>query len=206
MADTPGLVAILCTVHGPMHIFSQEALVGIVSVLPIMTNQENSSSQCILDTPVDGFSVRQWVSYAKKKAAIASRVCRENGRLKAAVSDSEDELFAIDPWAASPAPIPNREANEEAAIDPWSGWGRKLDDPSPSPLSQKCIVHPSEPIVGKEMLESAGTDMHGTAELFTNTAALLPPSTDVDPYSPVSSGEVKAALLASMGVGSFQNG
>ena len=71
------------------------------------------SAQLLL---VDGFTIDQWSGYARLKASIASRVCCENGNLKA-------QLHAFssvgDPWA-------NRSlstvVHAEPAHDPWQHW------------------------------------------------------------------------------------
>merc|ERR1711879_446468 len=43
-----------------------------------------------------GYTVRRWIDHTKKKSCIASRMCRENGRLKATRSNEDDTLFEYD--------------------------------------------------------------------------------------------------------------
>ena len=90
---------------------------------------------------VDGFDVYEWAAYAKKKAQIASVICKERGRLKAILSASNskmnvfaterndvDELFGKDPWAAACSTPPAFCASPiSSAGDAWSSWQKKAN-------------------------------------------------------------------------------
>ena len=98
----------------------------------------------------DGFSIEQWASYAKRKAHIASAVCKENGSLKAKInatpiiegtgshecsgvghktSTSFDSIFASDPWRSGSAGLAQEkgsvvsvcESNNDEAWAKWRG-------------------------------------------------------------------------------------
>ena len=100
-----------------------------MSASPPTKQNENCLEQTPVDTQpslvpdaraslLDGVSIEQWANYAKRKAHIASAVCKENGVLKARLQDlarhhdvaadlvgdpheasaHEDKIFQHDPW------------------------------------------------------------------------------------------------------------
>ena len=77
-SGSPALVARFDTLHGPLQIYSQQALHAICSALPIVKH-DDAQAQALLE----GFSLEHWASYGRRKSRIASKVCKENGRLKA---------------------------------------------------------------------------------------------------------------------------
>ena len=89
MPDQLRIAAILQSQCGNLVIYDTDAIVKIVGALPRGIMCSMSSPQCDDPPPcpppvelLDGFTLQQWSTYAKLKASIASRVCRENGVLK----------------------------------------------------------------------------------------------------------------------------
>ena len=46
----------------------------------------------------EGYTAEEWAMFARRKAAIASHVCRENGQLKSKLNAKDDSVFEGDPW------------------------------------------------------------------------------------------------------------
>ena len=77
----------------------------------------------------EGFTFEEWASYAKKKLSLASRICKQNGELKAHIASSgdicpmrEDDFF--DPWVGATFQCTKEfpTAAAAAAVDAWSQW------------------------------------------------------------------------------------
>ena len=117
-------IAILNTSCGPLHIFHTSALREVVcSLAPLQ----------VADVQVlDGFNIHQWAEYGRKKAMIASRICKENGRLKllgTGAPSAGDCVFVKDPWAggASSKPLP---IGADSSDNAWSKWQSRLSTPT----------------------------------------------------------------------------
>ena len=89
MTDQLRIAAILQSQCGNLVIYDTDAVEKIVGALSRGIMCSMSSPQCDDPRPcpppvalLDGFTLQQWSTYAKLKASIASRVCRENGVLK----------------------------------------------------------------------------------------------------------------------------
>ena len=109
------LVARFDTFYGPLQIYSPQALHAICSALPIVKH-DDAQPQALLE----GFTFQQWASYGRRKSRITSKVCKENGRLKAILEstnsnwdkrnkvksahDDEDPLIFNDPWSGCSLP------------------------------------------------------------------------------------------------------
>lgn len=87
---------------------------------PPLSTEGVAPEECL----VDGFSAEQWASYAKRKASIASKVCRQNGWLKSQLNASGafglHGTGAFDPWAGKTLPQPAASLLDEH--DVWADW------------------------------------------------------------------------------------
>jgi len=152
-------VAILMSTQGPLHIFSASVVMSIINGPPAIietlvpgsgTSTGLALSTCSTNTKtsnsdtLDGFTIVEWAAYARRKAKIASTMCKANGCLKAklqelnasradkcfahdaardhgteVVEDSNDMLQSADPWlnATSAKPV-----LVEQKPDAWSLW------------------------------------------------------------------------------------
>ena len=209
--------------NAQLHFFTIEALQKFLDTRYSIskTAQALNLKDQLEGNKLEGFTIEQWAHLARKKASIASAVTKLNGALKSALArssqtsekTSRDIIFNTDHWKHTDL---HRAAPLAPAVDPWSGWGLKLDGSSHAPPWQKCVIKPSEPKADDKLQDSVGTDVHCPADPLssgaqppnmkdaesqenTNTSALLPPSADA-------SIEQIAAHLDSMGVGSCQNG
>ena len=114
-------VARLDSAKGQLHLFDVTAVASVLERLPIIDIGN--------DTAVDtrfyaagaalfgGFSAETWSQYAKKKSRIASRLCRENGELKACIAALENKLRHQSPSVFSV--VPN--VDPLSSHDPWAG-------------------------------------------------------------------------------------
>ena len=117
-----------------MDIFSLDAMASLAEICT--KNRFECGDQ--RGALVDGFDVHEWAAYAKKKAQIASVICKERGRLKAILSASNTNrnVFAterndvdkvFDPWAAACSTPPTFCASPiSRAGDAWSSWRKKV--------------------------------------------------------------------------------
>lgn len=87
---------------------------------------------------LDGFSIEQWASYAKRKARIATTICKENGALKAKLNarggdpcnirGGHDGVFENDPWSAASSNFGRRTGDStvstwnDSGKEAWSNW------------------------------------------------------------------------------------
>ena len=96
-------IASLLTAHGPMLIFTSDALIALVGSMRRYCEGGAAEVAAECNDKLDGFTLAEWAAFACKKAAIASFVARLNGELKSklASASSRGELFYIDPWAES---------------------------------------------------------------------------------------------------------
>lgn len=109
---SPPAVACLLSQKGPLQIYDTSAFLSVLQKLPDLTiGGCNVADGAALPAEVDGYSPMAWCQYAKTKAKIASRICRENGALKARISVLEDDL----------ARLRNHEADPLCGADPWVG-------------------------------------------------------------------------------------
>ena len=142
------ICALFQTECGDLVVYDCEALSKVVAALPRRDHLRPASN---LSAPppappplevIDGFTASQWASYAKLKASIASRMCRENGALKKQAlfqtncstpvgfsmktlqgqrdqknnsEDRRDELFEHDPWHSEKEPANTMEDAETSA-------------------------------------------------------------------------------------------
>lgn len=88
-------VASLMTVHGPLLIYTTDALVGLVSSMPTQPIKDMIERT----DKLDGYSLPEWAAFARKKAKIASSVAKLNGELRAKLGsvNSTDAVFPNDP-------------------------------------------------------------------------------------------------------------
>ena len=98
------VTASLMTANGPLQIFTMDALAVVISSLPCPGGK--SVAPCS-DT-LDGFTIAEWASLARKKPAIASSVSRLNGALKAKFVSQSVEGDK------------NKVENKDSGVDPWS--------------------------------------------------------------------------------------
>jgi hypothetical protein len=139
-------IAVLDSAIGQLHIYDIKAFGSLVESLaksPTMLHVGHRAEQQIL---VDGFTIEQWAAYGRHKAAIASKVCKDNGRLKAMLDsmshrrgklvtnsaderacDDDDPLVSNDPWRGCSFP-PSASASEPPCLSLWSSWNRSLND------------------------------------------------------------------------------
>ena len=146
-------LARLDTLRGPLFLFDSSAMKAVLETLPIVTELAGGvplqSSLGLLPDPafavgvggrllVDGFTIDQWATYGRRKSEIASRVCKENGALKAKlasighsaedvvncllkteIADHKDKLFH--PNMAGSGTISTNRLDEDTLVahDPW---------------------------------------------------------------------------------------
>ena len=113
----------------PLEATDFEAL-KVITAGSDMTQVQSFASVASSDN-VEGFTVAQWVEYAKKKAKIASVQCRENGRhhdqlaangigvLGSDTRSKYDPVFLSDPWATVTMPRVARRLEAQGA---WPSW------------------------------------------------------------------------------------
>ena len=89
-------VAILHTSCGELHIYDvaglREIMCALVVQLPVAQTPEAARDD-EQNAKLDGFSLKEWSDYAKRKARIATEKCRENGKLKEAIRAHDPEAF-----------------------------------------------------------------------------------------------------------------
>ena len=97
------VIASLMTAHGPMLIFTSDALNALVGSMRRHGKGGTAEVTAEGKHKLDGFTLVEWAAFARKKAAIATSVARLNGELKSklASASSRGELFYTDPWAES---------------------------------------------------------------------------------------------------------
>lgn len=115
-----------------LEVYTLDALNAVLGQLLVATHVDLPSvpSEPAL---VDGFTAEQWAAYARKKSAIASKKCKENGFLKAqlvdaskaspALNDHVDRVHLHDPWSGTKltsvaSSVGDRCSNHDA----WSSW------------------------------------------------------------------------------------
>ena len=138
-------IAILNTSCGPLHIFDASSLLEIVRALAGQLNAEKSLATAHVpghQQLLHGFNIHQWADYGHKKAMIASKVCRDNGRLKAAESPrdkSDDAVFVTDPWAgcASLKPLPE---GLDSSANAWSKWQSTANELACNPMPKDDVT------------------------------------------------------------------
>ena len=130
------VIACLSSAQGDLSIYDVEALKVVLEQLPEIGSTESMSLY-------EGHSAEAWAAYAKKKAAVASKVCKENGRLKQQFNslsaeskhnlqfDSNDVLFHCDPWAGKTLALLSGPLDDIS--DCWSAW-----DPDLSRDCRRC--------------------------------------------------------------------
>ena len=103
------------TLHGPMFLFDASAVKAVLEALPITEfaggAQLQSSVGSMLDpvsfvgscTRLQGFTIEEWANHARKKSSLASRICKQNGELKAQVRKQRKTLSIS--WTRGPAPL-----------------------------------------------------------------------------------------------------
>ena len=69
---------------GTLELFTIEALIQVLEKTPIVITpvaiaSESSTLPAVL---IDGFDVHAWATYGRHKSKIASKVCKDLGRLK----------------------------------------------------------------------------------------------------------------------------
>ena len=126
LVRTMPAVAVLESPFGKLHIYDSSALSTIVSLLRVAAPAP--------EVEFEGFSAKDWAQYAKRKAAIASKVCKQNGELKArlsAASEDEGEHHFItkkidpdlgseaDPWASQKLPPSKYTRGASDQTDLW---------------------------------------------------------------------------------------
>jgi hypothetical protein len=136
--ETP-LVAVLLTEYGPLQLYSLQALQGTVAALPKNFKIASEFSPAAAPDNVDvkeGWGIEQWSYWGRKKSALASKICKENGALKARIADLEarisatpnsmnggiDPLHQFDPWADSLCEQYPREVVTAIFEDAWAAW------------------------------------------------------------------------------------
>ena len=100
-------------------------------------------------TMLEGFSIEQWASHARKKSSIASSVCRLNGELKKklAMLQEADPLIYADPWLNAKAGLPRKIIDDDVFEDAWAGW---------RPSSVQCESVPDSLVVEHLMRDDIG--------------------------------------------------
>ena len=100
---TPSAIAVLSSASGDMQFFTIEAV-------KVWAEMEASLRPILPATPspllgpvgsdeltVEGHPIKHWVQHAKKKSAIASAICKQNGELKARLAKLD--CCATDPFS-----------------------------------------------------------------------------------------------------------
>jgi hypothetical protein len=109
-------VAVLVSPAGHLYFYEAAAITTVINSL---------SLTCSPAAPklLDGFTLEQWAAFGKRKSAIASRVCKENGALKAKLAssggdsdDGEPSIRRLGTETSNMAPVDPLQAN-----DPWFG-------------------------------------------------------------------------------------
>ncbi len=94
-------LGVLASLSGTVYFYTERAFILWLEserTLSLQTMGTNSSTYDVADTnPVsitvspdekrlDGYTIDEWASFAKRKSSIASHVCKQNGLLKAKMS------------------------------------------------------------------------------------------------------------------------
>ena len=140
-------LAVFSSPLGQLTIHDLNALQTMVNALMGAARQTHASAH--LEVPgllLEGFSIEQWAVYGRRKAAIASQVCRENGKLKAALTASRcgivdagrqeatedllhlDPVMENDPWAGCSLPASQTGVTGGApdCSSLWSNWAPRI--------------------------------------------------------------------------------
>lgn len=133
------VIACFDTAHGPLSIYNHEALLAVCSALPVVKFMDDQPQ-----TLLEGFTLERWAAYGRRKSSIASRICKENARLKAAIGHPPDALsptcdrvadkspIVIDPLMMNDPWCGCSLAHEVSIDNPpcrsmWSSWNRSLN-------------------------------------------------------------------------------
>ena len=170
------------TLHGPMFLFDASAVKAVLEALPITEFaggvQLQSSVGSMLDpisfvgscTPLQGFTIEEWANHARKKSSLASRICKQNGELKAQVASyadscpkkEEDPVNKLDPWAS--ATFRHNKDIPVAGVDAWSKWtlggSSDVSDELVDDLQVSKVGLPLFEVRGKNPIEHDGERAH----------------------------------------------
>ena len=88
---------------GPMFLFVQAAVKAVLLALPSVAETGGGvplqsprgstldpESALGIGTRFEGFTIEEWARYAKTKSSIASRICKQNDKLKAEIAVSKE--------------------------------------------------------------------------------------------------------------------
>jgi len=117
-------MAVLDSVAGQLHIYDTKAFDSLIDSLFIRPTSSHAKPRELFDS----FTKEQWVAYGRNKASIASRVCKENGKLKAMLHKTvgTDPLVENDPWGGCTLPS-NECADHSLNHSLWSSWSLSLN-------------------------------------------------------------------------------
>ena len=135
----PGVLplAVLSSASGLLHIYTDTALKLLLESEIAHRAVAPSSPPVAVPDLVDGFSAQEWATFARKKCAIASSVCRLNGALKKHLADGipmknhksmvthEDALQLHDPWLNAKSELVSQ-SPAPTVDDLWSTWNPAL--------------------------------------------------------------------------------
>jgi hypothetical protein len=181
-------LAILKSRCGEWHFFDHAALqVATTSFALLCVNPSDTTETVDKSVRVaqdraellEGFSIEQWASYAKRKSHIASAICKENGKLKArfsaqgcdvvvpsagiprATHDNHDAIFENDPWGGASVNARHdvRTASpscDEKGAGAWSNYHGSSSVTSVSACANgRCSAHASSELI--ECISDSGT-------------------------------------------------
>ena len=178
-------MAILHSECGALQIFDGDALAKLVMSLPrhsmdagdIMRGPTPSVTPQILH---DGFTVEQWISYGRRKANIASAICKENGLLKKQLAETlrvtvaADLIFEIDPWQSASLTGTGDAATtivscEHCEEDAWGNWKK-----SSRPTSRLSVPDSADADEAEDVQEESNPATMRAAELNAKAECQAP--------------------------------
>ena len=90
--------------------------------------REPSGVDAVVDR-CEGYTAREWAAFARRKSAIASHICKENGQLKAKLNAkdakidcSSDSVYFDDPWRSVPKQAVVRNGGSASRRQDNSDW------------------------------------------------------------------------------------
>ena len=104
--ERPAAIAVHIAYDGELHFYSIEALQKFLDAKFSVSTTRHALGDELHDNKFEGYTIRQWAEFARKKANIASSVAKLNGLLKASLAHSpdfsqkatNDIIFDEDPW------------------------------------------------------------------------------------------------------------
>ena len=173
---------------GPLHFYDAQCLERLLTTVISNSLAGDHPNAAPKDTEpfLEGYNISQWAEYARHKSRIASRVCQENGRLKALLESDKkcrDVVLEEDPWARqmsqseSQDDIQDHVPSLQLHLQKIHARGDDLHDDSENswtePLIGAGFSIAEKPILAIVSREVQGTDYESSKLGETNTDVIV---------------------------------